>query len=562
MRLIREYRPAFLAVAPTLTAIFTLAAGVMLMASGATPSPVERFAWLLRQLPPEVINLGHFVSSLLGLVLVLLAWGLKRRLDGAWAASVTVAVVAGVVTLLKGVNWEETAVLVALVAFLLVARPAFTRHAAVSRMEITPGWMVSAALLVAGMGLLAWWSFKHVAYSDDLWWRVMADASGEAGRALRATVGAGVLLLALGVWRLAATPATPPIMGENDPDFTRVRAVLATAEDASPDANLALLGDKRFLFSDSGKSFLMFGVRGHSWIAVGGPVGLRSERAELMWRFREMADAHAARPGFYNVGADLLPDFIDMGFSLQKIGESAIMPLADFSVAGRRRGNLRHSWKKVAEAGASFEVIPAEAVAPLMPELKQISDAWLDMHAGGEKGFSLGGFDPRYLSEFPCALVRQNDRVVAFASLWPTAERSSLAMDLMRYTEDAPRNVMDYLFVELLLWAQNEGYTVFEFGGAPLAGLSDHPLAPTMSRIGRFVFEKGEDFYNFQGVRRFKDKYDPLWQPRYVAAARKWAIPLLMADVALLSSGGVAGLARRPKPKEAPKEGERVSAPS
>ena len=42
------------------------------------------------------------------------------------------------------------------------------------------------------------------------------------------------------------------------------------------------------------------------------------------------------------------------------------------------------------------------------------------------------------------------------------------------------------------------------------------------------LFERAEDIYNFQGVRRYKDKYDPLWGPRYIAAARKWAIPILL----------------------------------
>eukprot|EP01035_Chromulina_nebulosa_P064668 gene64668-biopygen47332 len=74
--------------------------------------------------------------------------------------------------------------------------------------------------------------------------------------------------------------------------------------------------------------------------------------------------------------------------------------------------------------------------------------------------------------------------------------------------------------------------------------------APIMSRVGRLLFERGEEIYNFRGVRRYKDKYDPLWQPRYIAAPHRWQIPMLLADVSLLSSGGVAGLARRPKRAE------------
>ena len=159
----------------------------------------------------------------------------------------------------------------------------------------------------------------------------------------------------------------------------------------------------------------------------------------------------------------------------------------------------------------------------------------------------MGGFNPGYLCEFPVAVVRFEGRIVAFANLWITAARSSFSMDLMRYAEDGPKNIMDYLFVELIEWGREQGYEAFEFGMAPLAGLEDRPLAPMMSRVGRLFFDRGEDIYNFQGVRKFKDKYDPLWQPRYIAAPHKWAIPLLLADVGLLSSGGVAGLAKRPR---------------
>jgi phosphatidylglycerol lysyltransferase len=549
MDLFREYTPALRALAPGLCATLAFGAGGMLLLSSATPSETTRFLWLIERTPALLVNFSHFISSLLGLVLVLVAWGLRRRLDAAWAASVVLTAVTGMLALLKGGNWEETAVLLGLSVLLLGCRPAFDRHAALSRMEVTPGWIVSALVLVAGVGMLGWWSFHQAAPRDELWWRVLAE--DDAGRAIRATAGAGVLALAFGIWRLVVTPATPRVVGDDDPDLHRVRAILASAEDPSPEANLALLGDKRFLFSASGQSFLMFGVRGRSWVAIGPPVGRQSERTELLWRFRELADAHAARPSVYGIGPELLPDLVEMGFSIQKIGEFAIVPLENFSVSGRRREVLRRNWRKAAESGASFEVLPREAVPPLMPQLQAISDAWLAAHAGGEKSFTLGGFSPRYVAEFPCAIVRFEGRIVAFATLWTAHDKSALSMDLMRYADDAPRNIMDYLFVELLLWAKAQEYEAFEFGSAPLAGLSDRRLAPALTRVGRLVFERGEEFYNFQGVRRYKDKYDPVWQPRYVAAPHKWAIPLVLADVGLMSSGGVAGLAKRGRKSKA-----------
>jgi phosphatidylglycerol lysyltransferase len=286
----------------------------------------------------------------------------------------------------------------------------------------------------------------------------------------------------------------------------------------------------------------MFGVRGRSWIALGSPVGARAEQLDLLWRFRELADLHAARPGIYGVGPEGLPDLVELGFSIQKVGESAAVPLESFSVEGRRLGNIRRSWRRTGEEGGDFQVTPAGQAGPIIAELQRVSDQWLAHHAGGEKTFSLGGFDPAYVSEFPLAVVRCSGRIVAFASLWTTANGSSFSIDLMRYADDAPKNVMDFLFVELMRWGQEQGYRAFEFGMAPLAGLEERRLAPMLSRVGRLLFERGEEIYNFRGVFRFKDKYDPVWQPRYIAAPHKLAIPLLLADVGLLTSGGVAGL--------------------
>ncbi len=551
LRWMREARPAALEAAPLGSAALTLLAGVVLLVSGATPSDPERFQFLASVLPLWLIEISHFLSSILGLVLVLLSFGLRRRLDAAWGASLVVLAVGALLALLKGFNWEETALLALVFLLIIPTRAAFPRRAQLTRMEITPGWLASAAACVAGAAILGWWQYHHADYSDTLWWKVIGDADAE--RSIRAWAGAAILLLAVGLWRLVSTPATPRVAGEGDPDFARVRAILAEAQEAEPSANLALLGDKRFLFSPSGRSFLMFGVRGRSWVALGAPVGLRAERLELLWRFRELADAHAARPGLYGVGPELLPDLVELGFAIQKSGESATVPLEAFTLQGRRREVLRRNWRKARDGGATFEVLDHDQVLAHMGQLKAVSDGWLDRHAGGDKAFSMGGFSPLYVAQFPCAVVKVDGALTAFATIWTTADRSAFSMDLMRYADEAPKNVMDFLFVELLQWGRAEGYEAFEFGMAPLAGLEDRPLAPILSRVGNLLFERGEDFYNFRGVRRYKDKYDPVWQPRYVAAPHKWTIPLILADVGLLSSGGVSGLGRRGR-RDAPAE--------
>jgi phosphatidylglycerol lysyltransferase len=77
---------------------------------------------------------------------------------------------------------------------------------------------------------------------------------------------------------------------------------------------------------------------------------------------------------------------------------------------------------------------------------------------------------------------------------------------------------------------------------APLAGLQHHRLAPLWNRCGALLFRHGEHFYNFQGLRAFKDKFDPVWQPRYLASPGGLTTPFVLGHVAALVSGGVTGV--------------------
>jgi phosphatidylglycerol lysyltransferase len=132
--------------------------------------------------------------------------------------------------------------------------------------------------------------------------------------------------------------------------------------------------------------------------------------------------------------------------------------------------------------------------------------------------------------------------VIAFANVWRGGEREQLSIDLMRYLPEAPRGIMEFLFIEIMLWGKAEGYRAFSLGMAPLSGLEDRALAPTWSRIGAYVFRHGEHFYNFQGLRQYKEKFDPVWQPRYLAAPGGLALPRAITDVANLISGGIKGI--------------------
>ncbi len=525
---------------PTILSGATFVAGLVLLLSGATPSERDRMAILDRVLPLGVIEISHLSGSLLGAALVVLAWALRRRLDAAWVLSVAALSIGIVSSLLKGLDIEEAVILSTVLAVLVPSRAAFHRRAALLAEPLEPEWVIAIVAAIGASMAFGLFAYRHVEYQSELWWRFGKHA--DAPRFLRSTIAVLGSTALLGFWRLMRHAPAEPIL----PDADQMRRASEVIEHAEPTrANLALLGDKALLLDDANRAMLMYGVEGRSWVALGDPIGDESATEELAWQFRELADRHGGWPVFYEVGTERLPLYIDLGLSLMKLGEEATVPLSDFALEGNRRKGLRRAVKDGEKRGVTFEVRPQSETGALMPTLQQLSDAWLGEKRVREKGFSLGRFTPEYVERFPIALVRHEGTPVAFATVWSGAHKAELSVDLMRWTPSAPSGMMDFLFVNLMLWGREQGYQRFNLGMAPLSGLEPRALAPLWNRAGSMVFRFGEHFYNFRGLRHYKEKFDPIWEPRYLASPGGLALPRILTNVATLISGGLGGIVRK-----------------
>jgi phosphatidylglycerol lysyltransferase len=492
---------------------------------------------LLRGLIPlPAIEASHFLGSLTGFALMLLAWAVYRRVDVAWGASVALLAAGIVFSLAKGLDYEEAAVLATFLDALIPSRRYFYRRASLLAEPLRPGWLVAIGTVLAATLWLGFFSFKHVEYSHDLWWQFTLSA--EAPRFLRATVGVLSLAVAVSLARLLR-PARPAAIVSTIAREHPARAIVASSPRTQ--ANLVFLGDKAMLLNERASAFIMYGVSGRTWVAMGDPLGPEAEHASLVRRFHEMCHRHGGRVAFYEVGKANLYLYLDIGLTVLKLGEEALVSLPEFTLEGGEYKHLRNITSRLERDGLRFEFLPRESVPDVLPELEEISDAWLEAKNTREKGFSLGFFDPGYLLEFPAALVRHEGRILAFANVWLGAGEE-LSVDLMRHRLDAPRSVMDFLFVRLMQWGREHGFSWFNLGMVPLKGLENRALVPLWHRLGAMVFRYGEHFYNFQGLRQFKEKFGPRWEPRYLAAPGGLALPRVVADIASLISRGLKGV--------------------
>lgn len=526
---------------PPLAGGLVFLAGIILLISITVPHSAFRLDLMASFLPQSFVEGSHLVTAVIGVLLLVIARGLAARLAPAWNAAMVLLALGAVFCLLKGLDWEEAVILGGFTLFLLVFHDAFYRAGRVSDLRPSFRWL---GLMVSFIALTIWLGFfvyRHVDYNNDLWWQFAWE--GNASRFLRAMFFVALVVLFIaGDALINRHRRLPPEAEAEVPDDLKALAK------ASPRANaaLALLGDKHFLTTDARKAFIMYGVAGRSWIAMGDPVGDGQDAAELVWRFREMADLNAGRVVFYAVTPDHLPLYIDLGLSLHKIGEVARVPLASFNLEGSARQKLRNIDRRAEKDGLEFSVVPAADVPALIPEFKAVSDRWLEKRNAREKGFSLGNFSPDYLCQFDCAVMRQGGRIVAFANIWQSGGGEEISVDLMRYEAGVSRILMDALFLRIILHGKAQGFRWFNLGAAPLSGLADHPLAPVWNRVGAIIFRHGERYYPFEGLRSFKEKFDPVWQPQYLACrGGTTALAQVLVDVAALVAGSRLDIIRK-----------------
>lgn len=548
-RIVGGMHSVAIGLSPLVLASATLLGGGMLLLSGSLPAIHARMGLLADVLPLPFIEASHIAASLVGTALLLLAPGLYRRLDGAFHATRLLLVAGAFFSLTKGIDYEEALACLTLAGLLQMTRSAFYRRTALTETPVTVGW-AAAVTLVAGMALWAgMFAYRHVPYADDLWWKFALRA--DAPRYLRAALACAVLLAGFAIWRLFA-PGPLRVergIGTTQQTDPAIRAILAASQ--RTEAMLALTGDKRFLISAAGDAFLMYQIKGTSWVVMGDPVGAEQSWGELLWQIRDLSHRRQGRLVLYEISPAMLDLAIGMGLQIVKYGEEAVVDLPGFELDTPQLRSVRKSERTAARAGARLRVVPAAAVPVILDELEAISAEWMAAKNQREKGFSLGAFDREYLLNFDMALVMVEDRIVAFANLWQTQDGSECSVDLMRHRSDAPRGTMDFLFANLILWARARGYRRFTLGMVPLSGIEGRHLAPAWAKAAALVFRHGERFYGFRGLRGYKEKFAPRWEPRYVAGPGGLGLLQGLHDISRLIGGSGVAAGRAALPQQA-----------
>ena len=521
-----RYLPALLLVILAVADMLTLA-----HPRGATSGVAEAFAL-------DDLGWGRQGIIITALILLLVARALARGKRQAWLLSVGLVAFSFVATLTERTSRPTLLLLLGLLLTLLVLAPLFPARS--DPRALTRGY---AALLLGLVTLLGHGTIHiliHMGRADILLF--------EPRGLLYVLRAAAYLLLSYGVvevlrpvLRMRDTPATER---ERADEIVRLHGRCGLA-------HFALGSSLSYFWSDSRCSFIAYRASHGIALVLGDPIGPQEELAPLVHAFRAFCHKQDWQPAIYQASPQTLALLARDAIHAIKIGEEAIVDTATFTLRGKIGASVRHAVARAKRGGISIRCWQGEAIPEsVFAGMKRISAAWLHArHTRNQMGFSMGRFPTDWSSDLlTAAALTADGEVQAFVTWTPLYAGDGWTLDTMRRAVEAVPGTMEYLIAASVEWAQMRGYRHMSLSLAPLSclgnELKDLTTAPPsrrwrisssarlLQRTGGYLHRRGLLLGNYRSLSFFKQKFQPVWEPRYLVVEDVSTLPRVLHALA------------------------------
>ncbi|MDN3249141.1 lysyl-tRNA synthetase class 2 [Streptomyces sp. DSM 42143] len=514
--------------------------GLLDIAAGVFP----RFRHSRMHALAEVLpgSFGPFAAALslsAGVLLLLLAHGLRRRKRRAWRAAVALLPLGAVAQFTYRHSLLGVLISLALLAPLLRHRDQF---AALPDPRSRWRALANFVLMSAGslvLGLIVVNAHPHRMIGDpslaDRITHVLyglfgvegpVDYRGHTSWTVAFSLGALGLLTAVTTIYLALRPEHPAARLTED-DETRLRALLARHGGRDSLGHFALRRDKAVVFSPSGKAAVTYRVVSGVMLASGDPIGDVEAWPGAIERFMDEARAHSWTPavmGCSETGGEVWTR--ETGLDALELGDEAVVDVADFSLAGRAMRNVRQMVKRIERAGYETRV---RRVADLsdaeLDRVRRAADAWRGTDT--ERGFSMALGRVGDPSDGDCLIAtahKQDAEPGEYGDLKAVLHfvpwgADGVSLDLMRRDRAADPGMNELLIVAALQAAPRLGIARvslnFAMFRAALARGEKIGAGPVL-RAWRGLLVFLSRWFQIESLYKFNAKFRPRWEPRFV----------------------------------------------
>jgi lysylphosphatidylglycerol synthetase-like protein (DUF2156 family) len=496
-------------------------AGVLDLVSALTPPMRDRLHLLLQIVPLAVPQAAASLVALIGVALLVLARGVRTGQQRAWRCSLALLIGSAVLHLVKGADYEDALVALALAAWLVRVRSAFTTP----KSEVSPvgvvlvGVFATSALAVVAVHLLPFgvhhppWRASMV----DVAARLVGLHSGSLPDRMDDVLTpllalAGLTLVVLGGFLLFV-----PGRSARSTDAARARSIVERFGGDTL-AYFALRDDKEQFFW--GDTLVTYTVRSGVCLVSPDPIGPPEQQVEAWRAFRGFAADRGWTVAVLAATAEWLPIYAAGGMSSFYVGDEAVVDCSNFGLSGGRFKGLRQAVNRIAKYGYTIEFHDAATVDPVLRS--QLQSLLSESRQGeAERGFSmtLGRLCDARDRGLLLSVARDSEGTpVAFCQWVPAPAIGGYSLDLMRRSRsgDHPNGLTDFVVVRTIEHLAATGHRGLALNFATLrsivAGASGDGRAEATKR---WLLRKLSDSMQIESLWKFNAKFDPVWQPRY-----------------------------------------------
>jgi phosphatidylglycerol lysyltransferase len=507
--------------------------GLILLLSASVPGIMSRMRLATEILSFPIMNVSHQLSVAAGFILLGLSRGINYNVKRAYELTMLALILASLFSIFKGIDYEEAAFFIIVAILLRISKGQFYRESYVMTWGKTL-IDISLTLIITSMYLIIGYSNLPTAkinLPSKLVPYVILDYQDLFNSAF---IGLFIAIIIL----LSGYVISKPKKWVMEKSSEQEQEILDHLKvyDGKALTHLIFLHDKYIFWNKKRNVLLSYQQYADKLIVLGDPIGEKRDIAETIQEFHEISDLHGFTPIFYQVSNEMLQYLHGNGYAFFKLGEEAFIDLQSFQLTDIKMRGLRVISQKYEEENYQFEIIQPPYSKEMLETLKGISDDWLEGRT--EKGFSLGFFDDLYLNRSEMALVKnEKGHTIGFASMMPIYDQHfTISVDLLRMKPDLSQGTVDFLFLSIFEWAKENGYQRFNMGMAPLSRVGQSRFSFLSERIAAQIFLNGHFIYHYQGLRKFKEKFTDIWEPKYLAYRRSSSLPFTMLQITLLIS--------------------------
>lgn len=291
-------------------------------------------------------------------------------------------------------------------------------------------------------------------------------------------------------------------------DYIRIQDCLKKYSASSEDYFKLWPPDKDYYWNKRRDGFLAYKRAGPVVFGLADPIA--RDRRELISDFLDWGRRRRLKVCFMPVYESSVDLYKKAGLEILQIGSSALIDVHTFSTITAADKWWRWKRNRAQKAGYMYSVSVPPHPAGLLKQLRLVSRAWLRVGGHDERGFALGYFDNDYLSRSRIHYLKnKSGKVVAFTNELPQLKDAKVStIDLLRYLPEYDDS-MPYLLFNVITDIDNQGRKYFDLGFVPFAK-AEGPILAIAQALGGSRFSS-------KGLEQFKNKFDPQWQPNYIA---------------------------------------------